>query len=109
MHRYNENLVPKIRLDYLHRMQATYEKMLDDIKYKLNTELSMTDKKEVQKRQANLNAKLQETKEYDEKIANVANQRIKIDLDDGVKANYEKFSIKNPKTDEVESILEKIK
>src|SRR5699024_5747677 len=45
MHRYNENLVPKIRLDYLHRMQATYEKMLDDIKYKLNTELSMTDKK----------------------------------------------------------------
>ena len=109
MHRYNENLVPKIRLDYLHRMQATYEKMLDDIKYKLNTELSMTDKKEVQKRQANLNAKLQETKEYDEKIANVANQRIKIDLDDGVKANYEKFSIKNPKTDEVESILAKIK
>lgn len=91
MHRYNENLVPKIRLDYLHRMQTTYEKLLSDINYKLTTELSMTDKKEAQKRQANLNAKLQEIKEYDEKIAHIANQRISIDLDDGVKVNYEKF------------------
>lgn len=91
MHRYNENLVPKIRLDYLHRMQITYEKLLSDINYKLKTELSMTDKKEAQKKQANLNAKLQEIKEYDEKIAHIANQRISIDLDDGVKVNYEKF------------------
>ena len=91
MHRYNENLVPKIRLDYLHRMQTTYETLLSDINYKLTTELSMTDKKEVQKRQADLNAKLQEIKEYDEKIAHIANQRISIDLDDGVKVNYEKF------------------
>ena len=91
MHRYNENLVPKIRLDYLHRMQSTYEKLLSDINYKLTTELSMTDKKEAQKRQTDLNAKLQEIKEYDEKIAHIANQRISIDLDDGVKVNYEKF------------------
>lgn len=91
MHRYNENLVPKIRLDYLHRMQTTYEKLLSDINYKLTTELSMTDKKEAQKMQADLNAKLQEIKEYDEKIAHIANQRISIDLDDGVKVNYEKF------------------
>ena len=91
MHRYNENLVPKIRLDYLHRMQTTYEKLLSDINYKLTTELSMTDKKETQKRQADLNAKLQEIKGYDEKIAHIANQRISIDLDDGVKVNYAKF------------------
>ena len=91
MHRYNENLVPKIRLDYLHRMQTTYEKLLSDINYKLTTELSMTDKKETQKRQADLNAKLQEIKGYDEKIAHIANQRISIDLDDGVKVNYDKF------------------
>ena len=36
-------------------------------------------------------AKLQEIKEYDEKIAHIANQRISIDLDDGVKVNYDKF------------------
>ena len=91
MHRYNENLIPKVRLDYLHRMQTTYEKLLVDVNDKLTSELSMTDKKETQKRQADLNAKLQEIREYDEKIAHIANQRISIDLDDGVKANYDKF------------------
>lgn len=91
MHRYNENLIPKVRLDYLHRMQTTYEKLLVDVNDKLTSELSMTDKKEAQKRQADLNAKLQEIREYDEKIAHIANQRISIDLDDGVKVNYDKF------------------
>lgn len=91
MHRYNENLIPKARLDYLHRIQTTYEKLLSDVNYKLTTDLSMIDKKDAQKRQADLNAKLQEIKEYDEKIAHIANQRISIDLDDGVKVNYEKF------------------
>lgn len=91
MHRYNENLIPKVRLDYLHRVQTTYEKLLSDVNYKLTTDLSMTDKKAAQNRQADLNAKLNEIKEYDEKIAHIANQRISIDLDDGVTVNYEKF------------------
>lgn len=91
MHRYNENLIPKARLDYLHRIQTTYEKLLSDVNYRLTTELSMTDKKEVKNRQTDLMAKLQEIKEYDEKVAHIANQRISIDLDDGVKVNYEKF------------------
>lgn len=91
MHRYNENLIPKARLDYLHRVQTTYEKLLSDVNYKLTTDLSMIDKKEAKNRQEDLNAKLQEIKEYDEKIAHIANQRISIDLDDGVKVNYEKF------------------
>ena len=91
MHRYNENLIPKARLDYLHRVQTTYEKLLSDVNYRLTTELSMTDKKEAKNRQTDLMAKLQEIKEYDEKIAHIANQRISIDLDDGVKTNYEKF------------------
>ena len=91
MHRYNENLIPKVRLDYLHRIQTTYEKLLSDVNYKLTTELSMLDKKSLQNKQVDLNAKLQEIKEYDEKIAHIANQRISIDLDDGVKENYDKF------------------
>lgn len=91
LHRYNDNLIPKIRLDYLHRIQTTYEKLLSDVNYKLTTELSMSDKKFLQNKQVDLNAKLQEIKEYDEKIAHIANQRISIDLDDGVKENYDKF------------------
>lgn len=92
MHRFNENLIPKVRLDYLHRIQTTYEKLLSDVNYKLTTDLSLSDKKAIQNRQADLNAKLNEIKEYDEKIAHIANQRINIDLDDGVKINYDKFN-----------------
>ena len=91
MHRFNENLIPKVRLDYLHRVQTTYEKLLSDVNYKLTTDVSLSDKKAAQNRQADLNAKLNEIKEYDEKIAHIANQRINIDLDDGVKVNYDKF------------------
>ena len=91
MHRFNENLIPNVRLDYLHRVQTTYEKLLSDVNYKLTTDLSLSDKKAAQNRQADLNAKLNEIKEYDEKIAHIANQRINIDLDDGVKVNYDKF------------------
>ena len=91
MHRYNENIVPKVRLDYLHRTQTTYEKLLSDINYKLTTDISLSEKRDLQKRQIELNGKLQEIKEYDEEIAHIANQRISIDLDDGVKVNYDKF------------------
>ena len=109
MHRYNEGLVSKIRLDYLHRMQNTYEKELKEITDKLNNDIDLTSKRELSKRQADISAKLQETNEYDEKIAHIADQRIKIDLDDGVVVNYAKFSVKNPKTGKDESILTKIK
>ena len=99
MHRYNENLVPKVRLDYLHKIQNTYEKLLSDINYKLTTDLSMIDKKELTKKQIDMNNKLIEIREYDEKIAHIADKTICIDLDDGVTANHAKF----------EDILAKIK
>lgn len=109
MHRYNEGIVSKIRLDYLHRMQNTYEKELKEIADKLNGDVDLTSKRELSKRQADISAKLQETNEYDEKISHIADQKIKIDLDDGVVVNYAKFSVKNPKTGKDESILAKIK
>lgn len=43
------------------------------------------------KRQEKLKKQLQETREYDEKITHLALARISIDLDDGVKVNYEKI------------------
>ena len=39
-----------------------------------------------------LQKQIKETKEYDAKIAHLALSRIDIDLDDGVKFNYEKGS-----------------
>ena len=45
---------------------------------------------QAEKRKEKLVKQLKETKEYDEKIAHLAISRIAIDLDDGVKVNYEK-------------------
>lgn len=105
MHRYNDQTVSKIRLDYLHKMQQTYATELQDVEYKLNNNPTLNEKKELTKKQADLNAKILETNEYDEKVAHIADQRISIDLDDGVAVNYGKFSVKNPKTGKEESIL----
>lgn len=108
MHRYNEGIVSKVRLDYLHRIQNTYEKELKDISDRLNSDVDLSIQRELSKRQADISAKLQETNEYDEKIAHIADQKIKINLDDGVAENYSKFSVKNPKTNKDESILAKL-
>ncbi len=43
-----------------------------------------------EKRKEKLIKQLKETKDYDEKIAHLALSRIAIDLDDGVKVNYDK-------------------
>ena len=94
MHRYNENLISKVRLDYLHKIQTTYEKLLTDVNDRLKQDLSTQEKRQAQAKQADLNAKLNEIKEYDEKIAHIANMKkedLKIDLDDGVRENYKKF------------------
>lgn len=109
MHRYNENLVAKIRTEYLHKIQKTYEKELKEIADKLSNDVDLTSKRELSKQQADISAKLQETNEYDEKIAHIADQKIVINLDDGIAVNYAKFSVKNPKTGKDESILAKIK
>lgn len=92
MHRYNENLIPKARLDYLHKVQSVYEKRKLELENISNEDLSLIEKKNIQKELLDLNAKLAEIKVFDEKINHIVNQRINIDLDDGVKVNYEKFS-----------------
>ena len=58
----------------------------------------------LQNKKSDLNAKITECNEYEEKVGNVANKIIKLDLDDGVMINYSKFIDDNGK-----SILAKIK
>ncbi|MEG2610151.1 MAG: BREX-1 system adenine-specific DNA-methyltransferase PglX, partial [Bacilli bacterium] len=105
MHRYSKDLVASIRTKYIPKVQTTYDKLLSDVEYKLSTDLSLTDKKEMEKKKIELNSKIQEVKEYYEKIAYVANKMIDIDLDDGVVVNYAKFTYLNPKTNKEEIIL----
>ncbi len=90
MHRYNENTIGNLRIDYLHRIQRIYENEISRMQETLENSKDAREVSATTKRKEKLVKQLKETKEYDEKIAHLALARIAIDLDDGVKVNYEK-------------------
>lgn len=92
MHRYDKNMVAKVRADYLHVLQIKYESEINRLDNDINSEiLSTKEKTAAKKRKEKIQKQLAECKQYDQVIAHVAHQRIAIDLDDGVKVNYQKF------------------
>lgn len=90
MHRYNADTTGLVRVDYLHKMQKTYMSEIDRMQDEIENGKTSADISKAEKRKEKLLKQLKETKEYDEKIAHLALSRIAIDLDDGVKVNYEK-------------------
>lgn len=90
MHRYDENTIGNLRIDYLHRMQRIYENEIARMQDAIENSKDAREVAAATKRKEKLIKQLQETKEYDEKIAHLALARTSIDLDDGVKVNYEK-------------------
>ncbi len=90
LHRYNADTIGNLRVDYLHKLQRIYENEIERMAY---TEQSSTNAREASaaaKRKEKLQKQLKECREFDEKIAHLALSRIELDLDDGVKVNYEK-------------------
>ena len=89
MHRYDENTVGNLRIDYLHKIQRVYDSEIARMQEIIDNG-SGREVTQAEKRKEKLVKQLKETKEFDEKIAHLALSRISIDLDDGVKVNYEK-------------------
>lgn len=90
MHRYNENTIGNLRIDYLHRMERVYESEIARMQDIIDNSRDGREVTKATKRKEKLQKQIKECKEYDEKIAHLALARIPIDLDDGVKMNYEK-------------------
>lgn len=91
MHRYDADTVGRVRTDYLHRAQKYVETAMQSAQYTIDNAASASEKSKATKAVTKYTKQLAEMKIYDEAIAHVANQRIEIDLDDGVKVNYAKF------------------
>lgn len=91
MHRYDADTVGRVRTDYLHKAQKYVETAMQSAQYTIDNATSVSEKSKATKAVTKYTKQLAEMKIYDEAIAHVANQRIKIDLDDGVKVNYAKF------------------
>lgn len=89
MHRYNADTSGLVRADYLYKMEQVYEseitRMDDAITNGASREVA-----QATKRKEKLVKQLKECKDYDDRLGHIALARIPIDLDDGVKVNYDK-------------------
>ena len=91
MHRYKPDTVARIRTDYLHEQQSRYHTEIENIEQRLNNS-NTGEKVKLNKKLKELLEQAEEIRIYEEKIHHLADQMISIDLDDGVKVNYEKFN-----------------
>ena len=90
MHRYQPDTIARIRTDYVHEQQSRYRTAIADLEQRING-ASTSERVKLSKQLATLQAQAEEIRVYEEKIHHLADQMIKIDLDDGVKHNYEIF------------------
>lgn len=92
LHRYEDMTVARIRTEYLipyqekmENLRNYYEKITED------KDTAPKDKKAAEKKLKELYAVLKELQEYGNEVKHISELKISLDLDDGVKVNYEKF------------------
>lgn len=90
MHRYHSDTIARIRTDYVHEQQSRYRTAITDLENRIGGAVT-SERVKLNKRLEILQAQSDEIRVYEEKIHHLADQMISIDLDDGVKHNYEIF------------------
>lgn len=90
MHRYQPDTIARMRTDYVHEQQARYRTAIADLEQRIAS-ATTSERVKLNKRLKTLQDQATEIQGYEEKIHHLADQYISIDLDDGVKKNYEIF------------------
>ncbi len=90
MHRYQSDTVARIRTDYVHEQQSRYYTAITDLEQRI-ANAGTSERVKLNKSLKKLREQADELHIYEEKIHHLADQMITIDLDDGVKHNYEIF------------------
>lgn len=90
MHRYEPDILARIRTDYVHEQQARYRTAMADLENRM-ANASTGERVKLNKQLKTLTDQAVEIHEYEEKVHHLADRMISIDLDDGVKVNYAKF------------------
>ena len=92
MHRYEPLTVARVRADYLIPYQEMLENKRKFIERQLSDDdISAKEKKNIEKQLKELDTLLKELREYANEVKHIAEQKISLDLDDGVNINYEKL------------------
>ena len=90
MHRYQPDTLARMRTDYVHEQQARYRTAIEGCNQSLLT-AGNADRVKISKKLQALTAQAEEISAFEEKVHHLADMMISIDLDDGVKHNYEIF------------------
>lgn len=92
LHRYQDDTMGRLRAEYLLPYQEKMENLKDHYERIIEDESTVArDRKTYEKALKELNGMLLEIKNFANDVKHIVEQRISIDLDDGVKVNYEKF------------------
>lgn len=90
MHRYQPDTIARIRTDYVHEQQARYRTAIADLEQRIQV-ATTSERVKLTKHLQKLKDQENEIRLFEEKVHHLADQMICIDLDDGVKHNYEIF------------------
>ncbi len=91
LHRYNEGTLARMRTEYVIPLSAKLSSYAAKLEKDIEASNSTAEKKALEKQLATLHNQQAELASFDEKLRHHADQRISLDLDDGVKVNYGKF------------------
>ena len=91
LHRYNEATLSRMRTEYVIPLQSRVTARIELLEGDKAKATSTSHRKKLQKEQDDLKKQQTELLAFDEKLKHTADQKIKLDLDDGVKVNYGKF------------------
>lgn len=94
MHRYTKDTTGTVRAEYLEKMIRIYDSEIARMQNIMET-ASGREAAKAEKNAEKLRKQLKECRDYDEKVGHLALSDISIDLDDGVKVNYEKVQKDN--------------
>ncbi|MDB6353116.1 BREX-1 system adenine-specific DNA-methyltransferase PglX [Trichococcus sp. K1Tr] len=91
LHRYDKYTLARIRTDYVLKLTTTLNQLIEHAQVIIDGNVSAKEVARARKERETYEAQLQELREYDLILKQLADQEIDLDLDDGVKLNYAKF------------------
>ena len=92
MHRYTSDLLTTLQTDYVHKQQQRYREQLAIVEQAIDTVIGASERVKLIKQYRKIAEQLIEISAFEERVNRLADRRIEIDLNDGVKQNYELFS-----------------
>ena len=91
LHRYNEGTLARMRTVYVTPLMGKLQQRISDLDAEIAASSSSAEKTRKTREKDKLAKQVVELREFDEELRHLADQRISLDLDDGVKVNYARF------------------